>query len=83
MSVQIRHSARATRASVPAIVAGMDPSPRHRLAETRFRELVTGAGLEQPDGVDYEPDALIFRWSGPKVAVVVDLEPGPNGNGAG
>lgn len=52
----------------------MQPSTRHQIAEARFRELVTGAGLEQPDGVDYEPDALIFRWTGPKVAVVVDLE---------
>jgi hypothetical protein len=57
----------------------MQPSARHQTAETRFRELVTSAGLEQPDGVDYEPDALVFRWSGPKVAVVVDLEHGPSG----
>ena len=55
----------------------MQPSDHHKLAETRFRELITSAGLDQPDGVDYEPDSLIFRWSGPKVAVVVDLEPHP------
>ena len=55
----------------------MQPSARHQTAETRFRELITSAGLDQPDGVDYEPDALVFRWSGPKVAVVVDLEPPP------
>jgi hypothetical protein len=55
----------------------MQPSTRHRIAEAHFRELVTGAGLDQPDAVDYERDALIFRWSGPKVAVVVDLEPSP------
>ena len=61
----------------------MQPSTRHRIAEARFRELVTSAGLEQPDGVDYEPDALVFRWSGPKVAVIVDLVPSPNGNCAG
>jgi hypothetical protein len=53
----------------------MQPSDQHKLAETRFRELITSAGLDQPDGVDYEPDSLVFRWSGPKVAVVVDLEP--------
>lgn len=57
----------------------MRPSTRHETAETRFRELVASAGLEQPDGVDYEPDALVFRWSGPKVAVVVELEPRPSG----
>ena len=59
----------------------MQPSTRHRIAEARFRELVTSAGLEQPDGVDYEPDALVFRWSGPKVAVVVDLVPDVSGAG--
>jgi hypothetical protein len=37
----------------------------------------TSAGLDQPDGVDYEPDSLVFRWSGPKVAVIVELEPHP------
>ena len=62
---------------------GMQPSARHQTAETRFRELVTGAGLDQPDRVDYEPEALVFRWSGPMVAVVVDLEPVPDVNGAG
>ena len=53
----------------------MPPSSRHLIAETRFRELITSAGLEQPDGVEYEPDSLVFRWEGPKVAVIVDLEP--------
>ena len=61
----------------------MQPSTRHRIAEARFRELVASAGLEPPDGVDYEPDALVFRWSGPKVAVIVELQPGANVNGAG
>jgi hypothetical protein len=55
----------------------MEPSPRHRAAEGRFRQLIHSAGLEEPDGVDYEPDALIFRWEGPKLAVVVDLDPSP------
>ena len=57
------------------MVSGMDPSARHRAAERQFREIITSVGLEPPDGVDYEPDTLVFRWSGPKVAVVVDLEP--------
>jgi len=56
----------------------MQPSARHQTAESRFRELISSAGLEQPDGVDYEPDALVFRWSGPKVAVVVDLDSPPS-----
>ena len=55
----------------------MQPSHQHTLAETRFRELIASAGLDAPDGVDYEPDSLVFRWEGPKVAVVVDLEPHP------
>ena len=55
----------------------MQPSPHHQTAEARFRELISSAGLEQPDGVDYEPDSLVFRWSGPRVAVVVDLESPP------
>lgn len=68
---------RATRADSPSIVRPMQPSDRHELAEARFRELITSAGLDQPDGVDYEPGSLVFRWNGPKVAVVVDLEPHP------
>jgi len=56
----------------------MQPSARHQTAEIHFRELITSAGLEQPDGVDYEPDSLVFRWSGPKVAVVVDLDSPPD-----
>ena len=67
----------ATRADSVGIVGPMQPSDQHKLAETRFRELITSAGLDQPDGVDYEPDSLVFRWNGPKVAVVVDLEPHP------
>ena len=70
-SAQTAHHAR----GFGGIVRPMQPSDQHKLAETRFRELITSAGLDQPDGVDYEPDSLVFRWSGPKVAVVVDLEP--------
>jgi hypothetical protein len=55
----------------------MQPSPQHQVAENRFRTLIASAGLDPPDGVDYEPDSLVFRWEGPKVAVVVDLEPHP------
>ncbi len=51
----------------------MQPNPQHQAAERRFRELIVSAGLDLPDSVDYEPESLVFRWSGPKVAVVVDL----------
>lgn len=52
----------------------MDISPRHRDAETRFRRLVDDAGLDAPDAVEYGPDCVTFFWTGPKVAVVVDLD---------
>lgn len=42
-----------------------------------MRDLLDGAGLDQPDGVDYDATSVILRWSGPKLAVVVDLEPVP------
>jgi hypothetical protein len=52
----------------------MDISLRHREAETRFRRLVADAGLDPPDAVEYDPDSLTFFWTGPKVAVIVDLD---------
>ena len=55
-------------------VWGMDISPRHHAAETRFRRLVADAGLDPPDAVEYDPDSLTFLWTGPKVAVIVDLD---------
>jgi hypothetical protein len=54
--------------------SGMEPSPKHRAAEADFRRLLESGGLAQPDLVDYEPDSIVLRWSGPKLAVVVDLE---------
>jgi hypothetical protein len=55
----------------------MEPSARHRLCEAHMRELLTGGGLAQPDEVTYEPNSVILRWEGPKLAVVVDLDPVP------
>ena len=52
----------------------MDISPRHRDAETRFRRLVEDAGLDPPDAVEYGLDRVTFFWTGPKVAVIVDLD---------
>jgi hypothetical protein len=60
------------------MVGPMEPTPRHQAAEARFRALITSADLAQPDGVEYTPDSLIFRWEGPKVAVVVDLDDPPS-----
>ena len=52
----------------------MNISPRHRDAETHFRRLVADAGLDPPDAVEYGLDSLTFFWTGPKVAVIVDLD---------
>ena len=52
----------------------MQPSPRHRAAESRLRQLITDAELSQPDDVEYLRASVIFRWQGPKVVVVVDLD---------
>ena len=42
-----------------------------------MRELLADGGLAQPDDVTYEPNSIVLCWSGPKVAVVVDLDPVP------
>jgi|1186.fasta_scaffold1099351_1 hypothetical protein len=52
----------------------MDPSPRHRAAERRFRQLLEDNGLEAPDRVEYDPVELIFFWEKQKLAVVVELD---------
>ena len=52
----------------------MQPSPRHRAAESQLRRLITDAELPQPDDVEYTRATVIFRWEGPKVAVVIDLD---------
>jgi hypothetical protein len=51
----------------------MDPSPRHLMAERRFRELLEGQGLAVPDRVEYDPEELVFFWEEQKLAVVVEL----------
>jgi hypothetical protein len=60
-----------------AIVSGMEPSARHHLCEAQMLELLTGRGLAEPDEVTYEPNSVILRWQGPKLAVIVDLDPVP------
>lgn len=52
----------------------MQPSPRHHAAESRLRQLIADADLAQPDDVEHTRDSVIFRWQGPKVAVVIDLD---------
>ena len=52
----------------------MDPNPRHRAAERRFRQLLEASGLEAPDRVEYEAGELVFFWEEQKLAVVVELD---------
>ena len=42
-----------------------------------MRELLAEGGLALPDDVIYEPNSIVLRWAGPKLAVVVDLDPVP------
>jgi hypothetical protein len=52
----------------------MDITPRHREAETGFRALLANAGIEPPDAVEYGFACVRFFWTGPKLAVIVDLD---------
>ena len=52
----------------------MQPTPRHRAAESRFRELLRSHALAEPDRVEYAPDELTFFWDESKLAVVVELD---------
>lgn len=57
----------------------MHPSPRHQQVETRMRELLTAAGLPQPDDIAHVSRAVIFLWYETKAFVLVDLEEMPDG----
>jgi len=47
------------------------------MVEAEFRQLVRSAQLDQPDDVEFTCESVVFRWHGPKVQVVLDLdEPG-------
>ena len=52
----------------------MDITPRHEEAEAGFRALLADAGIEPPDAVEYATESLTFFWTGPKLAVIVDLD---------
>jgi hypothetical protein len=52
----------------------MDITPRHQEAETRFRTLLEEGGIEPPDAVEYDAESVTFFWTGPKLAVIVDLD---------
>ena len=52
----------------------MQPSPRQRAAEARFRQLLTDADLAEPDRVEYATEELTFFWEESTVAVVVERD---------
>ena len=52
----------------------MEITAQHREVEARFRALVTDNRLPEPDGVRYEPDAVVFLWEEPMLAVCVDFD---------
>jgi hypothetical protein len=54
----------------------MPITPKHRSAESRFRELLASADAPPPDAVEYEPDSVLFLWHDAKLAVFVDLATG-------
>ena len=60
----------------------MNPTPRHIVAEARFRELLADAELPSPDRVEHDRDTVAFFWEGPRVAVCVDLDGPPPDPGA-
>jgi hypothetical protein len=51
---------------------------RHHEVEQRLRELVSGAGLPQPDEVAHLRRAVAFLWYETKAFVLVDLEEIPD-----
>jgi hypothetical protein len=46
----------------------------HAAAERALRELLPGAGLPQPDEVEYREESVVFLWHETKLAVIVDLD---------
>ena len=72
--MRIRHDPCATRVPSSDRLMRMDPNPRHRAAERRFRQLLEDNGLEAPDRVEYDADELVCFWEEQKLAVVVELE---------
>ena len=55
----------------------MDPTPRHRVAELDFRQMLTDGGLGQPDAAEYFTDSIVFRWTERQLAVVFELDTPP------
>ncbi len=52
----------------------MQPTAKHLEVASTFRRLLSDYDIPPPDGVDYAPDSVIFRWDEQRLAVVVDLD---------
>jgi hypothetical protein len=75
------HGACATCNGLRGSLGRVPVTPRHRDVEAHFRALLESADLPVPDDVGYEPDAVVFYWHEPKLAVFVDFESGGEGGG--
>jgi hypothetical protein len=49
----------------------------HEAAEQAMRELLEREGLPQPDEVERRETSILLLWHATKLAVVIDLEEGP------
>jgi hypothetical protein len=49
-------------------------------AETRMRELLAENGMPEPDGVEYGHTCIRLFFDEPKVALVIDIDPPPDGS---
>jgi hypothetical protein len=49
----------------------------HEAAEQAMRELLERAGMPQPDEVEHRETSILMLWHATKLAVVIDLEEGP------
>jgi hypothetical protein len=52
----------------------MQITAKHREVETGFRLLLADNEMAPPDRVGYEPEAVVFFFDAPKLAVVVDFD---------
>ena len=52
----------------------MEITARHSEVEAGFRLLLAENELAPPDRVAYEPEAVVFFFDAPKLAIVVDFD---------
>jgi hypothetical protein len=52
-------------------VAPEPPTPLD--ADLRLREILSDAGLPEPDRVEHHEDEVLFFWDEPRLIVAIDL----------